>query len=164
MKVSLTLLLLSISLSIAAPSDDRLTTDTAPYKDVKDKDAAMDGAVTKARESLGFFLAALKAHKPDSTEFEVKKCFVDRDKVEHLWVRDITWDGKAFHGLLDNKPLEVGNTDLGRHVTVDPEDLTDWMFVKGGKLIGGFTIRVLYSRLSGDEKARFQKEADFTLQ
>jgi len=133
------------------------------YQDVKENDKAMDRAVTKARESLGFFLAALSAKKPDSEGFEVKKCFVDGDKVEHIWVRDVTWDGKVFHGAVDNKPLDVTNVRLGQRVMVTPDDLTDWMFVKDGKLMGGFTTRLLYSRLSAEEKAQFQKQAQFTI-
>jgi uncharacterized protein YegJ (DUF2314 family) len=54
---------------------------------------------------LGFFLAALKANKPDTTGFEVKKCVIDGEKVEHLWVGDITWDGKAFYARIDNEAV-----------------------------------------------------------
>ena len=94
----------------------------------------------------------------------MKKCFIDGDNVEHIWIRDITWDGKAFHGRVDNKPLAVSNVHLEQRVTVTPEDLTDWMFVKEGKLMGGFTMRVLYSRLSPEQKAEFEKQADFKIE
>ncbi len=134
------------------------------YQDVKDDDKAMDRAVTEARESLGFFLAALKAKKSDTGTFEVKKCFVEGEKAEHIWIGNITWDGKAFHGRVDNKPLEINNTHLGKIVTVTPEDLTDWMYVRSGKLMGGFTMRVLYSRLSPEQKTDFRKEADFSIE
>jgi uncharacterized protein YegJ (DUF2314 family) len=134
------------------------------YQDVKDNDRAMKGAVEKARESLGFFLAALNAKKPDSTDFEVKKCFIDGEKVEHIWIGNVTWDGKAFHGRVDNKPLDVASVRLGQRVTVAPEDVTDWMFVKDGKLMGGFTTRVLYSRLSPEEKTQFRQQAEFAIE
>jgi uncharacterized protein YegJ (DUF2314 family) len=171
MKRATILLLLSVSLSTAAtnkaspPEVDDSTADAkAPCQEVKDDDAMMDRAVAKARESLGFFLAALKANKSDTMDFEVKKCVVDGENVEHLWVGDITWDGKAFHGHIDNEPLDVTNVAVGRRVTVSPEDLTDWMFIKNGKLMGGFTMRVLYSRLSADDKAKFDQQAGFKMQ
>ena len=170
LKPALLLLLLSVALANAADQSSETsageTNAPAPpdYQDIKDNDKAMDQAVTKARESLGFFLAALQAKKPDTGQFEVKKCFIDGDKVEHIWIRDVTWDGKAFHGRADNKPLEVSNVHLGERVTVTPEDLTDWMFVKEGKLMGGFTMHVLYSRLSPEEKAEFEKQADFKIE
>jgi uncharacterized protein YegJ (DUF2314 family) len=169
-KSAVILLLLNVATVRAADESTETTRDAAnasaplDYRDVNDSDKAMDQAVTTARESLGFFLAALQAKKPDTGEFEVKKCFIVGDKVEHIWIRDVNWDGKAFHGRVDNKPLEVGNVHLGERVSVTPEDLTDWMFVKEGKLMGGFTMRVLYSRLSPEEKAEFEKESDFKIE
>ena len=170
MKCATILLLLSLSPMMAAtnetppPQPSETTAEmTAPSEEVKDSDAMMDRAVAKARESLGFFLAAMKANKPDTSGFEVKKCVIDGDQVEHLWVNNLTWDGKAFHGRIDNKPLDVTDVALGRSVTVKPEDLTDWMFLKNGELMGGFTIRVLYSRLSGEDKAKFDQEAGFKI-
>lgn len=171
MKLALIFLLFS-SLTLAKAANENTGTmdeeasapAPPPYRDINDDDKAMDRAVAKARESLGFFLAALQAHKPDSGEFEIKKCFVDGDKVEHIWVGNVSWDGKAFHGRIDNKPLEISNVHLGQRVTVKPEDLTDWMFVKDGKMMGGYTMRVLYGRMSPEQKAEFQKEADFKIE
>ncbi|HJT80007.1 MAG TPA: DUF2314 domain-containing protein, partial [Chthoniobacterales bacterium] len=159
MKVVIPIFFVGVSLVMAAPakSADQSGTpekkrETAWCKTISDDDKAMDKAVTKARESLGFFLAALKADKPDSTDFKVKKCCVDGDNVEHVWIRDITWDGKVFHGRVDNAPLDVHNVKLGARVTIAPDDVSDWMFVKDGKLMGGFTTRVFYSGLSAAEK------------
>ena len=53
---------------------------------------------------------------------------------------------------------------LGQRVTVTPEDITDWMFVKGGQVNGRYTTRVLYGRLSPEEKAQFQKQAEFSIE
>jgi uncharacterized protein YegJ (DUF2314 family) len=134
------------------------------YLNVADNDKAMDGAVTRAQKSLGFFIAAFKAKKAGDSSFEVKKGFVDGDKVEHLWIDRLTWDGKNFRGRINNRPLDVKNVQMNETVIVAPRDVSDWMFVKGGKLIGGFTTRVLYKRLSAEDKARFDKEAKFTIQ
>ena len=134
------------------------------YAHVADDDKAMDRAVIHARRSLGFFLAALHAKKPDDRSFEIKKAFVDGSRVEHLWIGHLTFDGENFHGRINNQPLDIHNVRLGQTVTVAPREVTDWMFVKGGKLIGGCTTRVLYARLSPQDKARFDKEADFKIQ
>jgi uncharacterized protein YegJ (DUF2314 family) len=169
MKAAIPIFLMFVSLATAAAQKPKAEAspnkgDPAWCKTISDDDKAMDRAVTKARESLGFFLAALQAHKPDSTGFEVKKCCVDGDSVEHVWIGNITWDGKMFHGRVDNAPLDVRNIKLGQRVTVAPEDVTDWMFVKDGKLMGAFTTRVFYSRLSPEEKTEFQKDAGFTIE
>jgi uncharacterized protein YegJ (DUF2314 family) len=38
------------------------------------------------------------------------------------------------------------------------------MFLKNGKLIGGYTTRVLYARLSPEEKAAFDQQAEFKIE
>jgi uncharacterized protein YegJ (DUF2314 family) len=134
------------------------------YAEVSDNDKQMDRAVQNAQETLGFFIAALKAKKNGDTVFEIKKGFVDGDKVEHLWIRKVRYDGKNFHGQVDNHPEEVNDVHQGQHVTVAPGDVDDWMFLKDGKLIGGYTTRVLYARLSPEDKAEFDKHAEFKIE
>lgn len=134
------------------------------YNQIADNDKAMDRAVEHAQRSLGFFMAALRAKKPGDAMFEIKKGYVDGDKVEHLWISNVTYDGKTFHGKINNRPLDVKNVRLGQRVTVAPGDVSDWMFLKTGKLIGGFTTRVLYARLSAGDKALFDKQAEFKIE
>jgi uncharacterized protein YegJ (DUF2314 family) len=134
------------------------------YSQIGDDDKQMDRAVDHAQKSLGFFIAALRAKKGGDTAFEIKKAFVDGDKVEHIWIRGVSFDGKNFHGKIDNRPVDVNNVHHGQRVTVAPMEVSDWMFVKDGKLIGGYTTRVLYARLSPDEKAAFDKEAQYKIE
>jgi uncharacterized protein YegJ (DUF2314 family) len=134
------------------------------YASVADNDRAMEHAVRNARRSLGFFIAALRKNKPGDTGFEVKKAFIDGNNVEHLWIGYLTFDGKNFHGKVNNRPHDVHNVKLGQSVTVAPGEMSDWMFVKNGKLVGGYTTRVLYARLSPQDRALFDLEADFKIQ
>jgi uncharacterized protein YegJ (DUF2314 family) len=134
------------------------------YAQVSDDDKAMDRAVEHAQRSLGFFMAVLRAKMPGDSTFEIKKGFVDGDKVEHLWISNVTYDGKNFHGKINNRPLDVKNVHLGQRVTVAPREVSDWMFLKNGKLMGGYTTRVLYARLSPEDKAQFDKEAEFKIE
>ena len=134
------------------------------YLQVQNGDKAMAGAVDHARQTLGFFVAALKAQRPDTRDYEIKSTFVDGDQVEHIWIGEVSWDGKLFHGRINNKPLAVHNVRLGQRITLEPRKVSDWMFLKDGKLMGGYTTRVLYARLSPEQKAEFAKEANFTIE
>ena len=134
------------------------------YARVDDSDRAIERAVRNARHSLGFFVAVMKTKKPGDSGFEVKKAFVDGDKVEHLWIGDLSFDGKNFHGRINNRPIDVHNVKLGQEVTVAPRAVSDWMFVKNGKLMGGYTTRVLYARFSAKDRAEFDKKADFKIE
>lgn len=134
------------------------------YQQVGDDDRQCERAAEHAQRSLGFFMAALKAKKPGDTSFEIKKGFVDGDKREHLWISDLTYDGTNFHGKIDNRPIDVKNVQLGERVTVAPREVSDWMFVKEGKLMGGYTTRVLYARLSPEQRAQFDEQAEFRIE
>lgn len=134
------------------------------YANVGENDKAMDEAVDRAQKSLGLFIAALQKGRVGDTRFEIKKGFVDGAHVEHIWIDHLTWDGKKFHGRINNQPLDVKNVRLGQSVTVAPRDVSDWMFLRDGKMIGGYTTRVFYQRLSASDRAEFEKEAHFTIQ
>ena len=163
----LAILLLGLRAVPAAEQDPGRVTpasgDTG-YAPVSDDDEQMDRAVENAQRTLGFFIAALKAKQGGDTAFEIKKGFIDGEKVEHLWIKRVTYDGKNFHGQIDNRPREVNNVHLGQRVSAAPEDVTDWMFLKDGKLMGGYTTRVLYARLSPEEKAEFDRDAEFKIE
>ena len=77
---------------------------------------------TRSVRTLGFFIAALRAKKDGDTVFEIKKPFIDGEKVEQLWIKRVTYDGKNFRGQIDNQPNEVSNVHSGERVTVAPED------------------------------------------
>ncbi|HJT80384.1 MAG TPA: DUF2314 domain-containing protein [Chthoniobacterales bacterium] len=160
----------AVSVSLAADQPVHLAgrgakiPNSTGYFNVEDSDKTMKRAVDQAQRSLGFFIAALKANKPDDSEFAIKKGFTDGDNVEHLWINELRWDGKNFHGKIDNRPVDVRNVWLGEPVIVAPEDVSDWMFVKDNTLMGGYTTRVLYQRLNSEEKARFDNQVRFKIQ
>lgn len=174
MKTFLITLFGSVALTSGVCATEKETNHMAPravkapghpgYSQVADDDKAMDRAVGHAQRSLAFFMAAWRAKKPGDAMFEIKKGYVDGDKVEHLWISHLTYDGKTFHGKINNRPLDVKNVRLGQRVTVVAGEVSDWMFLKNGKLIGGFTTRVLYARLSAEDKALFDKEAEFKIE
>ena len=173
MKMFKVTLILFLAAGLAAFADEEESTHMAGqavkapghpgYQQVAEEDKQMDRAVEHAQRSLGFFMAVLRAKKDGDSQFEIKKPFVDGDRVEHLWISAVTFDGKNFHGRINNKPLEVKNVRFGERVTVAPKDVSDWMFLKDGKLMGGYTTRVLYARLSPEDKAQFDREAEFEI-
>jgi uncharacterized protein YegJ (DUF2314 family) len=55
--------------------------------------------------------------------------------------------------------MDVKNVHLRQRVTVAPRDVSDWMFVRNGKLMGGYTTRVLNARLSPDQRAQFDRRS-----
>jgi len=48
-------------------------------------------------------------------------------------------------------------------VTVNPKEISDWLYVDNGNLVGGYTVRVHYNELSSKEKAEFEREANYKI-
>jgi uncharacterized protein YegJ (DUF2314 family) len=119
----------------------------------------MNAAMEKARKSVDTFTAALKAPKAGQTGFAIKKKFSDGTHVEHMWLQPVTYDGKVFEGEVNNVPADIKGVALGQKVRVAPEEISDWMYLEHGKLVGGYTIRVLREKMSAREREDFDRQA-----
>jgi uncharacterized protein YegJ (DUF2314 family) len=126
-------------------------------------DPAMTKAIEEARSTLGKFIAAVEAPTKNQSQFSIKTPFVDGAKSEHIWLLPVTYDGKQFHGVVNNEPQDVKNVKLGDKVIIQPADVSDWMYVDDGRLVGGYTLRVLRNTLSPTERAEFDKSLPFKI-
>jgi uncharacterized protein YegJ (DUF2314 family) len=131
--------------------------DNPPVVSVGAGDKEMNAAIEKAQGSLNGFVLRLAHPEKGDKWFLVKGRFTRGNEVEHIWIADVTYDGKAFNGVLADEPKMQGLRLKGA-VFVPLSDITDWMYVSHDRLVGGFTTRVLYNRLSHKER----KDADFT--
>ncbi len=128
---------------------------------VADDDPRMNGAMEKARSSVGEFITALKSPQAGQTEFTVKMAFSDGSNTEHMWLAPVTFDGETFHGPVSNDPASVGNVRMGQRAEVSPTKISDWMYLDQGKVVGGYTLRVLRDTLSPKERVEFDKSVQF---
>ncbi|MEI8196022.1 MAG: DUF2314 domain-containing protein [Phycisphaerae bacterium] len=123
----------------------------------------MDRAIQKANDTLQDFITALQNPRPTMSSFAVKKQFPAEKGGEHIWLIDVSWDGKAFTATVDNDPVDTKAVKIGDRVQVTPDELSDWMFVENGSLHGGYTIRVLYYQASPEEQKEFRKHTSFSV-
>ena len=121
----------------------------------------MNSAMDTARATVGAFITALKSPRSTQTAFSVKAPFTDGKSVEYMWLVPVTYDGKTFHGEINNTPEKVTTVKLGQSVTVDPSKIADWMYIDNGTLVGGYTTRALRDSLSPKERAEFDKTIPF---
>lgn len=76
-------------------------------------------------------------------------------KVEHMWVNQIDFDGLFFSGVLLNSPNDLKKYKSGDNVNFPRSQITDWLCVIDQKVYGGFTIQLIRSRMSNQERAQF---------
>lgn len=138
--------------------------DSPAYVHVHDSDEAMHQAVHEAQRTLGTFMAALAAPKPGQTGFAVKKRCIEGDQCEHIWLAEVRLNGGVLRGKVDNNPVDTKSLRLGKKVTVRPEEISDWMYVENGRLVGGYTVRAYYRTLSAAKKRQFAQNLGFRLE
>lgn len=126
---------------------------------IGDDNKAMENAVQTARKTVDKFIADLRSPKGNQSRFAVKKPFVEGDKVEHIWLNEVSFDGRLFHGKVDNEPVNIKGVRPGQEVSVSPNEISDWMYVQDGRLVGGYTIVAMCQDMSPDKKKQFEENA-----
>jgi uncharacterized protein YegJ (DUF2314 family) len=125
---------------------------------------AMKRAVHQARRTVGVFIQSVRHPAAGQHDFQVKKPFRQGDVMEHLWLSDVSFKGNRFHGKLDNRPRKIKGIKMGDRVSVNPNEITDWAFVENGRLVGGYTVRLLYAELSPERRKELESEARFRIE
>jgi uncharacterized protein YegJ (DUF2314 family) len=123
----------------------------------------MNAAMDKARATVGEFIAVVQKPKRSQSSISVKAPFTKGKSVEHMWVAEVTYDGRSFHDAISNEPEMVTNYKMGQRVSFESSKISDWMYVENGKLVGGFTLRVLRDAMSAKDRAEFDSSVPFTI-
>jgi uncharacterized protein YegJ (DUF2314 family) len=131
---------------------------------VPNEHAAMREAVIQARKTVRKFIDALEHPTPGETDFEVKKPFVQNGQIEHIWLANVRFIGGRFQGNVDNVPTKIRGLKRGQLVSVNPDEISDWVYINKGKLVGGYTIRAHYNELTPEQKKQFDGSADFRME
>jgi uncharacterized protein YegJ (DUF2314 family) len=126
------------------------------FVSVREDDAAMNAAIEEARGTIDGFWAKLADPAAGEQHFSIKLGLVDGDATEHVWCGAITIDGDVTTCRIDNEPQTISNVKMGEFVTVDPETISDWMFMRDGLIIGGHTIRAILPTLSEADRHSYE--------
>lgn len=127
-------------------------------------DSELDEAIQEARDTLDVFIQKLGTPHPDWTFAAVKVRFLTPDGFsQDIWVDDVTYEDGAFSGNFGDDIPSL-KLSLGERIAVNREDIVDWMLVEDGKLVGGYTIRLAYQRMSPEEKEQFLAAANYSIE
>jgi uncharacterized protein YegJ (DUF2314 family) len=104
-----------------------------------------------AQERLAEFTRKLRNPADDEYNFQVKYPFASDPGSEytheHLWIKDIEFKDGKFHGTLSNSPLYIQGLALGDRVEFFLDDISDWMYMKQGRIQGGQSIKYLIEKI-----------------
>jgi uncharacterized protein YegJ (DUF2314 family) len=125
-------------------------------------DTEMQAAIMTAKNSLGQFLQAFMRPSKDQQAFLIKAVFVEGEQAEHIWLADLSFTGGIPRGVVANEPALPGMR-FKQSVEIEPSQITDWMYVEDGYLVGGYTTRLIRQRMSPDERRDFDANAPFKI-
>lgn len=125
---------------------------------VESDDPEMEAAIAKARETLPEFWSALEARREGESGFSLKVRMEYEGDVEHIWVGEIERrDGKIM-GTIDNDPDALKNVKLGDRIEIKEADISDWTYLRNGKIVGNETLRPLLKHMPADEAAAVREK------
>jgi uncharacterized protein YegJ (DUF2314 family) len=114
----------------------------------------MDAAIAKARSEIDRFIAELA--KPTGESHAVKVPIQDAGQTEHFWLTSVKYSGGKFSGTINNDPGLVRNVKIGDKRSVAKAEISDWMYMRGGKMHGNYTMRPLLKSMPPSEAAKFR--------
>jgi len=129
-----------------------------------DRDSEMNAAMAEGKKTLPRFLAALRQPPPGAEGFAVKATFRHDHDVEHMWLHEPRAVGDRFEGVLANDPAWLDGYRRGQQLSVGRDQIVDWSYIKDGVLVGGHTLRVMFSRVPAAEREALQTELGYRFQ
>jgi uncharacterized protein YegJ (DUF2314 family) len=142
-----------LGVGLAAPLPTAKAQHRSPVVNVPSANVEMAAAIAKARATLPTFWASYENPKPSETGHSLKVRFPYRtNDAEHIWMADVKKlaDGR-YSGRFANAPRYLPGKREGDLVEFREADISDWMFLRNSKIVGGETIRVLLKSLPKDD-------------
>ena len=132
----------TLAVTLAAPvrAEDQVV-------DIARDDAEMNAAIDKARAALPEFWARFADPATNEGDFSLKLGISNEVGTEHFWCGEIEGDAEAATCVIANEPVHVHTVAYGERVAVDPDIISDWLYYRDGKIVGGETLRVMLPHL-----------------
>ncbi|MGL9623364.1 DUF2314 domain-containing protein [Bradyrhizobium sp. U531] len=124
------------------PTQEVVAEDRSPIVDVRTSDPEMNAAIARARGTLPTFWASYASPKPSEEGHSLKVRFNTRKGGEHIWIAEVKkLPNGGYSGFFANQPRDLPGKRAGDKVEFAEADISDWMFMRNGKIVGGETIK-----------------------
>jgi uncharacterized protein YegJ (DUF2314 family) len=131
----------------SAPLQDKVT-------DVADDDPEMRAAIAKARASLPEFWKVFDERARGESDFCLKVKITDANGTEHFWLGHLKRQDGKLYGIISNDPQIVRCVKLGQWMPIHENDITDWLYLRDGKMVGNHTLRAMFKTMTAEERER----------
>lgn len=125
---------------------------------VSDDDPEMPAAIAQARELLPKFWKTFDKPERGESDFALKVKITDQNGTEHFWVTDIERRDGQIHGTINNEPRVVKSVKLGEQILVPEADISDWLYMREGKMVGNYTLKALFKTMPPAEVRKYKRQ------
>lgn len=138
---------------------------------VKNDDIDMAQAHELAASSMALFkdhvlrsgehscCAKLRFHDPDLSEE------LGEDRFAFMWLSEVVFhtEDSLYSGCFFSVPPEFEKWhQVGERLAFEGDDVFDWMVNEQGRLLGGYTLRVVRNQLPEDERSSYDNYTGVT--
>lgn len=148
-KLTLLVFVLTIGVVAIGAVEDRVSS-------VDATDARMNAAIADARKNLPHFWSRLEKPGQGESDFNLKVRIEDKEGVEHFWCSDIRRESGRLSGVINNDAMIVKCVSNGQRVAFNEDQISDWLYMREGKMIGNYTVRPLMRDMSKQERREIE--------
>lgn len=161
--MSKTIYPLLLSLVLFSCKDETTVTHREGQADVYNHagdDIEMNTARAKARETLPGFYKLISTNDSVRSTAAIKLKFKyihdGEEGGEHIWLYDLHFVHDSLFGIVGNEPLYTTEVKLNQEIYIDTNNTSDWFYISNGKMVGGYTLRVDYHKMSNTDKKKLE--------
>ena len=159
-----TFILIILFTIISCKKSDKIEREDQPtIYNVENQDTEMNNVIIKAKQTLPEFYRALESSNPNQDAFAVKMHFKINNDGEHIWINGLFKRNGEYFGVVDNLPEFTKEVKQGDTIKIDASKVSDWMYLDNGELKGGYTIRLLRTRMSEEERIEFDNTSGMVI-
>jgi uncharacterized protein YegJ (DUF2314 family) len=140
----------TIFAALGIPNSQLSAQGRSPIVDVNAGNPEMNAAIARARATLPTFWASYDAPVASETGHSLKVRFAKPTSGhEHIWMAEVkkTANGR-YQAKFANVPRDLPGKKAGDVAEFGDADVSDWMFMRNGKIVGGETIRPMLKMMS----------------
>jgi uncharacterized protein YegJ (DUF2314 family) len=115
-----------------------------------------------AQNTQAVFFLLLATPAPGEQDFCLKYPFLAEEGsgifMEHIWLTGIYFKNGSYYGILSASPLYLHELKKGDTVSFNTDLITDWMYTRNGKIIGGYSIKYLLENIPEGQRSEEQQK------
>jgi uncharacterized protein YegJ (DUF2314 family) len=134
----------------------------APTLHLNQADEELRLIALNAKDTLPIFFRHMLRPAKNESGFCIKYPFRTDSgsgfSMEQLWLSEISFKDGVYYGVLVNNPFYISSMKKGDTVIFSADEITDWMYAKNGKIIGGRSIKYLLEQIPASERGEEQRQ------